>query len=90
MAFSSTIEGKSVFGNKRVHWGTYTNTGGSTGGDIDTALGGQVEIVQLQPKGSAVATNAPVVNESFPNSLGSAETIVTDANEVGTWLAIGR
>ena len=89
MAFTSvrTRAEDNVIGDRRIATGTYTNTSGSIGGDIDTGLL-TVESVTLQPKGSAVATNAPVVNESMPAD-GSAVTIVTDADEVGTWIAYG-
>ena len=91
MAFTSavTASGKTVFGNKRRVIGTYTNTGGSTGGDVTTNLS-SVETFTLQTKGSAIVASAPVVNETFPlvNSTG-AVTIVTNADEVGYWEATG-
>lgn len=87
MAFTSTVTERTVYGNKLVHYGTYTSAGGSTGGDINTSMT-KVEVMILQPKGSSVATNAPVVNETLPVA-GNAVTIVTDANQVGQWLAIG-
>ena len=86
MAFTHTKE-QTVFGNKRIVQGVYTNTGGSTGGDIATGLN-QVQAMFLQPKGSAVSANQPVVNETVPLASGSV-TIVTSANEVGSFLAIG-
>jgi hypothetical protein len=73
MAFSSAIVGESVFGNKRVKWGTYTNG---------------LEALVLQPGGSSAIATAPVVDETLPVS-GNAVTIVTADNEDGTWLAIG-
>lgn len=87
MAFSHTTE-KTVFGNKRIVTGVYTNTGGSTGGDIATGLS-QVDAVFLQPKGSAILANQPVVNEAFPLN-GGAVTVVTTADEIGTFIAVGR
>lgn len=88
MAFASTITDKGVIGDLRYAYGTYTSSGGSTGGDIDTGLT-TCEFIDLQSKGSGVATNAPVVNETLPVA-GSAVTIVTDANEAGYWYAIGK
>ncbi len=80
-------------GNKRVHIGAYTNSVGSgTGGDINTGMH-RCESLILIPKGSSVATNAPVVNETMPvtgseTSMASV-TIVTDAEQDGQWIAIG-
>ncbi len=88
MAFTSTITERTVFGNKMVTYGTYTNSVGSgTGGDIDTGLI-QCEGLIIIPKHSAVAGNAPVVNETFPVAR-SAVTIVTDAVMNGYWFAWG-
>lgn len=74
-------------GAKAHVFGTYTNDGGSTGGDIVTGLT-VVEAFFLQPKGSSVSANQPVVNETMPLS-GGAVTVVTSVNEIGQFLAIG-
>lgn len=88
MAFSSSIsEANRVFGSKSVTWGTFVNTAGSTGGDIDTGLK-SCEFIYLQYSGTAVVTEAPVVNETLPIT-GNAITIVTTANADGYWFAIG-
>lgn len=87
MAFESTITGRNVFGNRRVHLGTYTNGSGDTGGDVNTGLR-RCEALFLQPGGASVIATAPVVNETLPVA-GSAVTIVTADNEDGTWMAIG-
>lgn len=87
MAFTSTILSRTVFGNKVVSYGTYTSTGGSTGGNIDTGIN-VVEMMLLTPKGTSVGTNESVVNETYPVA-GSAVTIVTDSNQAGYWFAIG-
>jgi hypothetical protein len=84
MAFASTITLKTVFGNKRFHAGTF---GGSTGGDINTGLR-ICESINLICKGSAVAANAPAVNESLPVA-GSAVTVVHDSAQTGFWTAVG-
>jgi len=86
-AFASAIKGRSVFGNKRVTWGTFTPSGGSTGGDINTGLR-RCESILLQYGGAAAITDAAVVNETLPCS-GAAVTIVTVADKAGTWIAIG-
>lgn len=86
MAFAYTVKSTDAMG-QGVKIGTYTSTGGSTGGDIVTGLN-IVNHIQLQPKGTAVSANQPVVNETLPLQGGTV-TIVTSANEVGTWMAIG-
>lgn len=87
MTFAAAVTSKTVFGNKRVHFGTFTNGASDTGGDIDTGLRSCEEMF-LQHGGSAVATNAPAVNETLPVA-GSAVTIVTTAGFDGRWMAIG-
>jgi hypothetical protein len=87
MAFTSTITGRAVIGNKVAKWGTYASSGGSTGGDINTGLH-LAESVTLTPKGASVSSNAPAVNEDLPVA-GNAVTIVTDADQAGYWQAIG-
>lgn len=87
MAFDSEIIGRNFSGSKARTWGTYTNSGGDTGGNIDTGLR-MCEVIKLTPKGTAVNTNAPVVNETLPVA-GSAVTIVTDDGADGYWEALG-
>lgn len=90
MAFTATvIDRVPGTGSKQHVFGTYTNTGGSTGGDITTGLV-TVQCFMLQPKGSSVSANAPVVNETFPlTNAGGKVTVVTSSDEVGQFLAIG-
>ena len=87
MADISTFVGRSVWGNECVTWGTYTDAGAGAGGDINTKLH-RCNKIFIQPYGSAVATNASVVNETFPTA-GSAVAMVCDASQTGLWLAIG-
>lgn len=87
MAFASAKLGENVVGNQRMVWGTYTNAGGDTGGDINTGLH-SVHNMILQPRGTAVNANAPVINETLP-CAGSAVTIVTDDGADGYWTAFG-
>ena len=87
MAFTVTNK-KTVQGTgARIVSGTYTNTSGSTGGDISTGLA-MTYAMFLQPSTTAVVTSFPVVNETFP--LSGAVTIVTTANEVGYFVAVGN
>lgn len=88
MAFASTITDTKVAGDERETRGTFANTGGSTGGNIDTGLE-ICESLVLQHIGSAVVASAPVVNETFPVA-GSAVTVVTVADTTGVWVAKGR
>ncbi len=88
MAFSFTITRQTVEGDRKVVYGTFTNAGGTTGGDITTGLR-VVEDFQMQHTGSAVVTDVPVANETFPLTGGTAVTIVTVANTAGLWRAEG-
>lgn len=89
MAFTNAIVGRTIVGNKRMHWGTYTNTAGFTGGDIDTGLK-SCDHIELQPTGTAVDANTPTVNENLSGPInGAAVTIVTTADADGSWIAFG-
>lgn len=87
MAFAFTKTDEVPFGAQRATMGTYTSSGGSTGGDIYTGLQ-KVNQIILQPKGAAVVAAAPVANETFP--VVDPVTIVTGADEAGYWMAIGH
>ena len=86
MAFESAVTFKTVFGNKRVHRGTFLCSS-CAGGDVDTGLR-LCEGMDLTCKGSAVAANAPAVDETLPVD-GSAVTIVADSSQGGYWMAMG-
>ena len=86
-AFTYTISGTADFDNKKVSWGTFTPSGGSTGGDIDTLLS-VCEGMELQYTGSSAATDEASDHEEFPIA-GSAITIVTTADTAGLWFAWG-
>ena len=88
MAFAYTRSGRSVMGNKRVAWGTYTNGGGDTGGDIDTGLT-LVETMAFAGSGAAVNADLPSVNETLPFNGGAITIVCTDGAD-GYWFAIGR
>jgi len=80
MAFTSTVTGSTVFGNKRVVFGTYASTAGSTGGAIVTGL----TAVNYFDANSATATPSTIVTVS-----GGTATITTTANQTGMWKAEG-
>ncbi len=86
MAFTATITERTVWGNKRVHMGTYVSTASDTGGDITTGLR-RVERLFLQPHGNANTALAAVNEVVTP--LMTAMTIVTEADGTGGWMAIG-
>jgi len=88
MAFTSTVTQRTVFGDAKVVYGTFTNTSGSTGGDIATGLN-TVDFISLAHTGSAVVASDPVANETFPFSGGDV-TIVTVADADGLYMAVGR
>jgi hypothetical protein len=87
MAFASAVTHKTVFGNKRVHFGTFTTSGATATGNVDTHLR-ICETMALVPHKSAVTAKECAVNESMPVA-GSAVTIVHDAALDGYWMAIG-
>lgn len=86
MAFAFTKDAEYVAGSTRITKGTFTSTGGSTGGDIYTGLQ-KVYGMKLQQKGTAVVASDPAVNETLPVS--DPVTIVTAANAAGYWMAFG-
>lgn len=87
MAFAYTITRTTVFGDRKIVYGTYASSASGTGGDIVTGLT-LCEQLQLTQTGSAVTANAPVVNETLPVAGGTV-TIVTDADATGQFIAIG-
>lgn len=90
MTFASTVIEKSIqVGKYKKAIGTYTSSGGGTGGDITVPGARQIIGFQLTPTGATVNTNAPSVNETLPLTS-AAVTIVTDANTTGVWEALYR
>jgi hypothetical protein len=87
MSFASAIIGRNFSGPKARTFGTFTNAGGDTGGNIDTGLR-MCESIKLTHTGAAVVASAPSVNETLPVA-GNAITIVTVDGADGLWEAIG-
>ncbi len=87
MAFTSTILKRDATAKSRVHTGTFASTGSGVGGDIETGLE-KVTHMTFTCEAAAVG-NSPVVDETLPCD-GNAVSIVTDADESGTWMAWGR
>lgn len=80
-----------IVGKKRRVRGTYTSSGGATGGDIVTGLS-FVTGFKLTPTGNAAITEATSLNETVATDtiiVGGTMTIVSTANEVGIWEAEG-
>ena len=87
MVFASTMDRPIQKGTEYEQRGTFTNTAGSTGGDVTIALN-YCTAFDIFPSGSAVADQG-AVNETYPIT-GKAVTIVTAANVNGIWIAYGR
>lgn len=88
MTFSSAVTKRTVFGDRKVVWGSYTNATADMGGDIATGLV-CVEQFFLQRGGTAAtALIASTVNEVLPLASGTV-TIVTAPYEPGYWMAVG-
>lgn len=89
MSIAYTIDTTAVIGGKKWLFGTYTDSSAGTVGNIVTGLK-CVESFVLTPYGSSAATNCTAVVETFPlNSADGAVTIITDASQVGSYIAIG-
>ena len=78
MAFSASQTVDTVFGNKRVTLGTYTQASGDTGGDVTTGL----SVVEYFD-----ATGATKISDT--SGTVTIVTADTAADQTGFWLAIG-
>lgn len=74
MAFAATRKGETIFGNKRVIYGSFTND--DTSGTITTGLH-DVEYAQV--------TGATVLAES----AGTLTVTIASTSTAGYWIAIG-
>jgi hypothetical protein len=89
MTFSYTVDRRGVKGNIKYAYGTYTNAGGDTGGDIYTGLN-RVDYFELIPNSATVIATGCVVNETLPALAQENVTIKTADDEDGYWYAEGR
>jgi hypothetical protein len=87
MAFAFAKQYDFVAGDLRFTAGTFTNSGGGTGGDIYTGLQ-KAEGMILQHMSDAVIATLPVINETFPKA--DPITIASEADKSGYWLAFGH
>jgi len=86
MAFSQATTNQTVFGNKRIVYGTY-NGAAVTTGELATGLA-VTEMLVLTGTGASVVADAPTVNETFPNT-NSTQTLIFTSGTTGVWMAIG-
>ena len=91
MTFTSSLIKRFKLGRNIIHFGSYTMTAATTGGDIDTGLGRCDFLFPWQMKGAAIATEV-AVNEDFSAGPipGNAITIIAEAAGDGYWIAVGR
>lgn len=88
MAITTTISWKSVFGNKRVHYGKSVLSGGVTSGDVNTGLQ-KCEGFIVCPYNATAQECA--VNEDLSSPVdGTAVTIIGESDATLYWLAIGH
>lgn len=90
MAFTYQILEQTIFGSKKLMFGSFANTDGSSGGNLDTGLT-MAEIVLLQSAGTAELLELGAtahVNADLPVN-GRSVPIVTSANMSGCWVALG-
>lgn len=78
MAFASTIKASTVFGDRRVNFGQFTQVSGDTGGAINTGLG------SIDYFAASYATNS--VNASGVVTITTADP---GGSQSGYWMAIG-
>jgi hypothetical protein len=78
MAFVSTIKAQTVFGNKRVHFGQFTQASGDTGGEIATGLASLDYFDASYMTASANDAGDVTITTANPG-----------ANQTGYWIAIG-
>lgn len=87
MAIATTINGKTVFGNKRVHYGTSVLSAGSSSGAVVTGLA-RIDSMDVTVKGDTQQGSS--LNGTLPLSTGSATVVVETANSTFYWKATGK
>ena len=90
---STTIQDKTVWGNKRIHTGKLTFSGGtSSAGTLSTGLT-RVEAVYLTQLGSGSSpqdTLSPIVTTTLPANSSTINVDTGTANQHLQWVAWGR
>lgn len=91
MVWTYSLIKKMRFGRNRVHFGSYTMTGATTGGAINTGMKRCYFLIPWQYKATAIATEVAVNADFSAGPIdGSAITIVAEAAGDGWWIAVGR
>lgn len=91
MAFASAIikRFRGTLGRYSLIIGTFTNTGGDSGGNLNTGLN-HCHFLKLVVGGAAVSADEPVVNADFSTPVyGKSIAIKTTADVDGFWFAFG-
>lgn len=83
MAFSSSITGSTVIGDRRIIFGTFSQADTDSGGDISTGYG-VVNACGVIPTGQ-VDSDMPKYTIS-----GGTITVVTGNGVDGNWWAVGK
>lgn len=78
MAFARTVEAETVFGNKRVVFGQFTQASGDTGGAIATGLSDLAYFEASYSTNNVDASGTVTITTANPG-----------AGQTGYWMAIG-
>ena len=86
MAITTTILGRTIEGDKRITFGTYSASAG-TAAATDVGLS-RVDFAYFQTGGNAVQANMPAVVSTLPYD-GKILSVRADNGDTGYFLAIG-
>lgn len=86
MAFTAVTNPDRFIGAKgKTEFGSYTNTAGSTGGEIPISRNSTIFAMTLQSTNTGTTANPKVVS-TFPIASQDTITIVTAANDTGIFI----
>lgn len=83
MAMARATIHKTIMGDKRVHFGTYTAASGDTSGTIDTELENEVEAFIMNGATSFTESGGVI-------TFGAGTFLDPGATVTGGWMAVGR
>ena len=89
MAITTTINDKTVMGNKVIHYGTIVKSGTSLSEDVATGLGG-VDFIDLNQTGSGTSADILQLNETFPTSTGDITVVFATGTVNAVFKAEGK
>ena len=90
MAFTSTIELQTIFGDKKIVIGTWDGTSVTTGElDLSPFFSGKIYYVGLTLATAAGGTLTPTIDETWPVDSGTVLTLVFNSGDDGIFFAIG-